>query len=188
MHEWSTCHESYVAFLQNKKFSTTWMGLEKREKQSVLAQLTQSLEMSAAAERLEAARTLLYILQVAADARLHLFIAGALQGAFMDLEPPLSEVVTECMEEARRVIVAENETEFAEQFTLLQAACNAYLVYEAGLFRVSGGGAARKSHSTRSLARCRISASLCSWKSSNSPSTSASACRVRSPHTRILAR
>jgi hypothetical protein len=40
------------------------------------------------------------------------------------------------MEEARSIIQADNEEDFLEQFCLLQAASNAYLVYEAGLFKV----------------------------------------------------
>lgn len=41
------------------------------------------------------------------------------------------------MEEARSNIQSNSEEEFLESFCLLQAACNAYLAYEAGLFRVN---------------------------------------------------
>ncbi|KAI6243068.1 Striatin-interacting protein 2 [Aphelenchoides fujianensis] len=119
MFEWSTNLDSYLTFLRNKRLSTVWIALEKSEKQAVLADIIQYLEMSSASDRLEAARTLLYILQ----------------GAWLDLKEPRSEVVCDCMEEARRNLRADSEEQFLEEFVLLQAACNAYLAYEAGLFR-----------------------------------------------------
>jgi hypothetical protein len=96
------------------------MSLDKREKQAVLGDLVQRMEHVGTAERLEAARITLYILQ----------------GAFADFEEPHSEVVADSMEEARRNIQSTSQEDFLEQFCLLQAACNAYLVYEAGLFKV----------------------------------------------------
>jgi hypothetical protein len=58
------------------------------------------------------------------------------QGAFADFEEPISEVVADAMEEARSHIQSANEEDFLEQFCLLQAACNAYLAYDAGMFKV----------------------------------------------------
>jgi hypothetical protein len=40
------------------------------------------------------------------------------------------------MEEARSHIQSANEEDFLEQFCLLQAGCNAYLAYDAGIFKV----------------------------------------------------
>ncbi|KAI6220493.1 Striatin-interacting protein 2 [Aphelenchoides besseyi] len=117
LNEWTANCDSYQQFLQQKKMSTVWIGLAKSEKQAVLADIIQYLEMSSAHDRLEAARTLLYILQ----------------GAYLDLESPHSEVVTDCMDEARRNLRSDGD--FLENFCLLQAACNAYLAYEAGVFR-----------------------------------------------------
>ncbi|KAI6171698.1 Striatin-interacting protein 2 [Aphelenchoides besseyi] len=117
LNEWTANGDSYQQFLQQKKMSTVWIGLAKAEKQAVLADIIQYLEMSSAHDRLEAARTLLYILQ----------------GAYLDLESPHSEVVTDCMDEARRNLRSNGD--FLENFCLLQAACNAYLAYEAGVFR-----------------------------------------------------
>ncbi|KAI6174645.1 hypothetical protein M3Y97_01013600 [Aphelenchoides bicaudatus] len=117
--EFANHMNSFISYMKEKGLSPIWLSLEKREKQSVFADLVQRLEHTGLDERLEAARILLYILQ----------------GAFIDFEEPLSEVVADAMDEARSHIQAASKEDFMEQFCLLQAACNAYLAYDSGVFK-----------------------------------------------------
>jgi hypothetical protein len=64
MHEWTTNLDAFTDYMSHKQLSPIWMALDKREKQAVLEDLVQRLEHVSPNERLEAARVVLYILQV----------------------------------------------------------------------------------------------------------------------------
>lgn len=62
--EWANNLDSFDAYMRHKNLSPVWMSLDKREKQAVLADLVQRMEHVSGTERLEAAKIVLYILQV----------------------------------------------------------------------------------------------------------------------------
>lgn len=64
MSEWSSNLDSFTSYMNQKGLAPVWMALEKREKQAVLADLVQRMEHVSPMERLEAAKIVLYLLQV----------------------------------------------------------------------------------------------------------------------------
>ncbi|CAD5232207.1 unnamed protein product [Bursaphelenchus xylophilus] len=109
----------YQNYAEERGISPIWIFNEKDEMKSVFSDIIQRLESANLNMRLDACGILLYILQ----------------GAYGDFKKPYNESVQALMDEARSHVSYIDETDYVEQFCLIQAAANCYMAYECGVFR-----------------------------------------------------